>query len=914
MSANARPTRPLAWLAPLTCVLAVVLCLPAVTRADPSTFGAASFTTSFSTTQAGAHPDFTFGFQVNLDAESNPIEKLRDVRATLPAGLIGNTLTTPRCTAEQFQLFGCLPSAQIGFILMYFDIPEVNAPIPIALYNLTPMNKHLATFAGSFLFAKVVIQVDLSPSDQLVVTVEDLPTIIPIDGTTITIWGVPAANEHDEQRWRTQTGGPVPIYGEPENEGEERPVIGIEPTPADSPPTPFLTSATNCSSGPQQSMLELDSYQKPGEFIPAATSTTAALTGCDQLHFDPSIKVEPDTTQRDTPSGYDIDLQSPLDEGAFDLATPNLQSLSITLPAGTSLSPAVGVGLAGCADAQFAEVACPDASKVGSVTVSTPLLAEQLTGSIYIGSPTPQAMYRIFIHAAAKHVSINLSGVANPDPLTGQLTILFQDMPQLPFSEMQLHVFGGPQAAFSNPVACGPASASSLVTSYGGQQVSPSSAPFTVDDNGLHGACPATQSFAPSFQAGTTSPSAGHDSPLEVTVSRSDGQQSLHTISLSLPPGLLAKLSSAPQCPDEQATAGSCPAATEVGTAAIGAGAGAHPLWASGHVFLTGPYEGAPFGLSIVVPAIAGPFNLGEIVIRAKVLVDPHDLHITIASDPIPTIRSGIPLRVQTVHLSISRPGFIFNPTNCAARSIGGTFTSWEGASSSSSTPFQIAGCSGLPFKPGLKISSHSYSKANGAPLDLTLSSTPGQADVSSVVVQLPKQLQARLSTLQKACLLPIYEANPRSCPAESVMGQASILTPVLKSAMTGPIYLVSRGRSGSATLSMTLQAEGVSVDLTGTIGISAKNITSSSFTGLPDAPITTFSLHLAHGPHSLLGPNGSVCDAKLVMPTTITAQSGRRTKRNATISVGGCPKRKPAKKPKKVKKKAKPHKGKGKS
>jgi hypothetical protein len=866
--------------------------------ANPSSFGANSFTMSTDSAQAGAHSDLTVAFNLNLDGKGEPIGQLKDVQANLPTGFVGNPQSTPKCTAEEFQLVACKPAAQVGYVLIDFNLGGEDEPVPIALYNLAPVSGHLATLAGAFVFAKVVIQVDLAKdgTDDLSVKVQDLSTLLPVLGIGMRLWAVPAASSHDYERSRTQNGGPQGIYSE-ENEFGEREVIGIEPTPAGVAATPFLTSPTDCSASSLQGTLTLDSWQKPGEYTEALQAAMPARSGCEQLRMSPRIAVVPDTTQRDTPAGYDVDLHDPLDEAPFDLATPVLSKVAITLPAGTSLSPAVSSGLVGCTDGNFETGSCPEASTVGTVVVHTPLLSEPLTGAAYIGSSTSSAMYRIFISAAGHGVSLSLKGVASPDPNTGQLTITFEEIAQLPFEDLDLHLFGGAEAALANPAACGTATTTAQFTSYAGQSASPTSS-FQVDADGVGGACLTAQPFDPSFSMGTVSPQAGAFSPFTLTVSRSDGQQTLSTIDAQLPPGLLANLSGVPLCSDAQLALTQCPETSQIGTTTVGSGPGSHPLWLTGNVYLTGPYKGAPFGLAIVVHAIAGPFDLGTIVIRAQILIDPHDLHLTIVSDPLPQIRSGIPLRIQTLNLNIARPNFMLNPTNCSRRAIVGTSGSTQGASSSQSTPFRVGGCTGLPFKPKLAVATSAKASptGTGASFSLNLTSPAGQANIHSVVIRLPKQLQSRLSTLQDACPSAKFEANPSGCPANSTVGSAKIATRVLNSPLTGPVYLISHGQSGPPALSMVLHGEGITAELDGIVSITKQNVTRSAFDTLPDVPISSFDLSFPKGPHSLLGSTASLCSKKLAIPATIVGQNGAQIKESTTVSVSGCPRKHPKK------------------
>ena len=568
---------------------------------------------------------------------------------------------------------------------------DVNAqadtePAPVPLFNMTPDPGHVATLSGTFLFVTITIEVDVhspgsttcdSSTCQLVGTLSSASTLLTLEGSSLTLWGVPGDPSHDSQRC-----------------GENLAEPNCQPSAVSK--TPFLTNPTNCSAGGTASVTAT-SYQGESSTV---TIPTSPPTGCNQLSMSPTLSAGPDTSQADTPAGYDIDLGVPQNEQAYSLATPTVQNVSLTLPAGTALSPPVANGLQGCTDAQFAADSCPDASKVGTVAITTPVLPDQLTGSVYIGSPTPSQMYRLFIAASGDNVDLHLAGQAIPNPVTGQIRTVFDQNPQLPFSDLNLRLFGGPLAALANPETCGTFTTTSDITPWSapgsGSDATPSSS-FNI--TGCSG-----DRFAPSFTAGTTNATAGAFSPFTLTFSRGDSDQEFKSITATLPPGLFAKIAGVPLCSNAAANAGTCGAASKVGTATVGSGAGSHPLFLTGSVYLTGPYNGGAYGLATVVPAIAGPYNLGTVVVRQSLRIDPNDAHVTAVSDPFPTILKGVPLRIKTVNLSLNRPNFIVNPTSCGAMRIGAAITSVNGTTDSTSSPFAVGGCGSLPFFPSLAL------------------------------------------------------------------------------------------------------------------------------------------------------------------------------------------------------------------
>jgi hypothetical protein len=363
-----------------------------------------------------------------------------------------------------------------------------------------------------------------------------------------------------------------------------------------------------------------------------------------------------------------------------------------------------------------------------------------------------------------------------------------------------------------------------------------------------------------------------------------------------------------------EAGVGSCGSACQIGEAGVAAGPGTNPYYVNGKVYLTGPYKGAPFGLSIVNPAKAGPFDLGNVVVRAAIYIDPHTAQVTVISDPFPTIVKGVPTDIRSIYAVVDRPNFILNPTSCAPMSVSGTVTGVEGATVGLQSRFQVGGCGELPFKPGLSAStSGKASKANGASLHVKLvpphegpsqsASVRPEANIAKVKVELPKQLPAQLKTLQRACTAHVFNENPAQCPKESIVGMAVAKTPVLSNPLTGPAYFVSHGNEAFPQLVVVLQGEnGLVVELVGDTFINKKTgITSSTFAHVPDVPVSSFELTLPQGKYSALGANlpakakGSFCNQKMVMPTTFTAQNGAEIHQNTKIAVTGCKKAKTA-------------------
>ncbi|HXM86931.1 MAG TPA: hypothetical protein VN889_04800, partial [Solirubrobacteraceae bacterium] len=419
---------------------------------------------------------------------------------------------------------------------------------------------------------------------------------------------------------------------------------------------------------------------------------------------------------------------------------------------------------------------------------------------------------------------------------------------------------------------------------------SPSITPFIVDNDGKGGSCASSPPFSPTQSASNQTSTAGGNTSYAFTLRRPEGNQYLSQIKTTLPAGLVGAIPTATQCTEAQATSNTCPATSQIGTASAESGSGSAPFaFNNGAVYLTGPYQGAPFGLSIVVQANAGPFHLGPVTTRATLNIDPYTARVTTTAT-LPTIVAGIPIRLRAVTVSINKQGFLFNPTSCAAMATETTATSTQGATVAlPNAPFQVGNCSALKFKPAfIAKSSALTSKANGASLETTINEVPGQANIKSVKVQLPKQLPSRLTTLQKACPAATFEANPYNCPSGSFVGGARANTPTLPGKLTGPAILVSHANAAFPDLDLVMEANGVRAILVGNTEIK-KGITTTTFASTPDVPVSSITVNLPLGGHSALAANGNLCANALVMPTTITGQNGTVVKQNTKIAVANC-------------------------
>jgi hypothetical protein len=884
--------------APLSVVVALVCATPASAfHSTPTGFGFHSFEASVTGTQAGSHPDVTVAFELNdaLNGGGNlePVGgEVENLYVNAPPGLVGNPNAAPQCTRQELESQaegGCPADTQVGVASSSLGLsgPIASPFTGIHVYNMVPPPGAPAEFAFILDFVHVFLDAGVRSGGDYGITehADHLPQY-GILSNTITLWGIP---------------------GEHNGSGST---------------TPLLTLPTSCEE-PLTFSAEADTWEEPNQFA-HASALTPAITGCGRLvHFTPSISAAPDTSAADTPTGLTVDVRSPQGLNPEGLATSGIKDTTVTLPESVVINPGQAAGLVACqpdeeglgGETDEGPPECPAASKVGTVEIETPLLKDTLKGNVYVLQSNPPNL-QLLLAASAEGVNVKLVGDVHLDETTGRLTTTFdgnppsfEGTPDLPFTELRLSFSGGAQAALATPTQCGIYTTTSDFTPWSSPfipDVFPSSS-FAIDSGPDGSACPSSPSpFAPSMIAGSTTDQAGGFTDFSLLLQRGDGQQRIEKLQFKAPQGLSGMISSVPLCPEPQASAGTCSAASQIGHAVVTSGPGPYPLVLPQPddpelpIYLTGPYKGAPFGLSIVTPVIAGPFNLGTIVTRASIAVDPHTAQITITTDPLPQIVKGVPTDLRSIDSVIDRPGFMVNPTNCDPQSFSGTATSAQGSVAAISSPFQVGSCRSLEFAPKFQASIDAQStKADGERLTTKLAypnATPGtQANITKVKVDLPIQLPSRLTTLQKACLASVFEANPASCPPQSIVGQAKVITPLLPVPLTGPAYFVSHGGEAFPSLTIVLQGDGVTVDLIGTTFISKAGITSTTFEATPDTPFNTFELTLPQGKFSALGANlppsakYSFCGQKLKMPTLFVAQNGLEIRQSTPISVTGC-------------------------
>jgi hypothetical protein len=850
------------------------------------------------TQQASGHPDLSVTtFDFAKAANGAPVEQPRDVVVELPPGQVGAPSATPTCNQTQLETHECPAESQLGLLTLELELQEEEFELTAPLYNMEAPPGVLAQFGALVITTSVhlVASVRSEPDYGVNVTVRNTPQALPFHLVKTTFWGVPADESHDGERTCPgQFGGSCPS----------------------NPPQvlPFLTNPSACTPT-SIAFGHADSWQDIGAFADASagnfngSAEPIGITGCDAVDFQPTVKARPTTNLADSPSGLDVNIHLPQNQSPEGLAEAQLKDATLDLPPGMTVNPSSAAGLEGCDPSQIGlttpvgqlpahfnltKTSCPDASRLGTVRLTTPLLTNPLQGEMYLARPHQNpfgsllGLYLV-VEDPRTGVLIKIAGKATPDPQTGQLSVSFPQNPQLPFEDLDVELFPGSRGALKTPATCGSFTTNSEMVPWTAPE-GPTRHPtdsFEIASGAGNSACPASESSAPNqptFTAGTTDPAAGAFSPFVLKLSRPDGSQPIKGIDTTLPKGLLGRLAGIPYCPDrdlaaavakagaqEQASA-SCPAASQVGTVNIGVGAGSTPFYAPGKAYLAGPYKGAPLSLAIVTPAVAGPFDLGTVVVRNALQVDPVTTQIHVVSDPIPTILQGIPLDIRSIAVNIDRPDFTLNPTSCEQTSVTGSALSIFGQSAALTSPFQIGGCNALGFKPALAIDLKGGTKRAEYPaLTAVLKTRRGDANIAKAVVSLPHSEFLAQEHIKTICTRVQFAAD--SCPAKSIYGQATAVSPLLDKPLSGPVYLRSSDHK-LPDLVADLNGQ-IRVTLDGRID-SVNGGIRNSFEVVPDAPVSKFVLRMRGGGKSLLVNSRNLCASPSRAAVQLDGQNGK--------------------------------------
>jgi hypothetical protein len=862
-------------------LLALVLVLSwGVVIAPGSAWAAGEITlykTETSSTQAGGHPDITveseFGGQSLFEGVNDP----RSIATHLPTGLIGNPHAIPTCSLNAFSQHECPPSSQVGTALVYAFLGESIAPI----YNMEPKPDQAGLLAFYLQESGTQQYVELSARTESDYGLDSISSTIyhlfGIHRLRVELWGVPAAPAHNEYRFKP----PVLHDCQPGS----CPYGGAE---AGVPPQPFLSNPTACGEALEGSM-DVEFYDQSTAH---AAAPWPATTGCAQLAFNPSLTVKPTTTQADSASGLDVDLQVPQIANPFTPSPSEIRGATVTLPEGVSINPNAADGKTACLDSETGigtrgPAHCPEYSKVGTLSIDSSALPGPIPGAIYLGEPKPGDPYRLILAADGYGTHVKLAGSAKADSQTGQVVVAFEDLPQSPLTDFNMHFFGSERGLLATPTRCGTYPVVSQFRPCDAALANQSSTSFFEVTSGPGGSsCPgATRPLAPQLFAGSVNPTAGRHAPFRLEVSRGDGEQNLSSLTVSTPPGFSGTLKGIPYCPDsvvaglpersglaELAQPG-CPAASQIGTATVGAGAGDHPLYVPGKVYLAGPYKGAPLSLVTVVPAVSGPYDLGNVAVRAALQVNPVTARVTAVSDPFPQILGGIPLRLRSIRIELDRPEFALNPTNCRPLATEATIAGTEGASAPVSSHFQVGNCAILPFGPKLALHLGGGVNRRGHPsIKATLTAMPGEANISQVAVAMPKGELLDQAHVGNPCTRVQFAAG--NCPASSLLGTAEAVTPLLDNPLKGNVYLRSNPAHKLPDIVADLHGQ-INIELAGKIDSVHKGSLRTTFEGVPDAPVTKFTLNLAGGKKGLLQNEASLCTSRKSASAKMIGQNG---------------------------------------
>ncbi len=922
-----------------------------------------SFHFGSSSGEAGAHANWVLSFDFDHEQNGETFNDLRTVVNEFPEGFDASDTAVPTCS--QAQLLATNPLATEGYVPdcpVASQVGQISSEIFVTgstpyqltfpVYNMEVTNFGTTAEVGYKVvdLFTLISQAVVRPTDEgLTAVTANVPKHGEAHNITVTLWGVPAASEHDPERGAVCGGtGEIPPVCRNELGGPQEARIAVKP---------FLSNPTSCV-GPFTANMHALSWEEPKEQEdewPHASVTAGAIGECERVPFEPSMEVLPSTRAAESPSGLNVSLVVPQTwENQFAISTSNLKDTQVALPEGMTANPSLAAGLGSCSPQQYASetfssppgAGCPEESKIGSIEIETPLLAEKIGGAVYIATPydnlpefgTPEhpggSLLALYVVAkdSERGILIKVAGKIEPNLTTGQLVTTFENTPQQPFSRFTLKFRPGATAPLVSPPACGTYTTRGSLTPWSSEEhgapgeppriVSPPrqvSTSFQVTEGVHGGSCPSggVPPFKPQVIAGTQNNAGGSYSPFYLRLTREDGEQELVKFSTTLPPGLTGNLSSVALCSDasiehaklvtgaQEETEPSCPAASEIGRTIVEAGVGTVLAQNPGKVYLAGPYNGAPLSVVSITSAKVGPFDLGTVVIRFALNINPLTAQVEISgtqSDPIPHIIDGIVVHVRNIRVYMEREKFILNPTDCAPLSVtiaatgsGSNYAiSADQQTINVTDPFQAANCASLGFKPSVTATTTGKtSRAKGASLTIKVvypkTAQGTQSNIAKFKVDLPKQLPSRLTTLQKACIDRVFQTTPADCPAASRVGYARAITPILPVPLEGPAYFVSHGGAKFPELIMVLQGYGLTIDVHSETFINKQGITSGTVNAAPDQPVTTFELTLPQGSNSALAANGNLCKAKLTMPTALVGQNHDEIHTTTPIHTTNC-------------------------
>jgi hypothetical protein len=885
-----------------TVALGVVGVSPATAVYEHITPGFNFFNVTTSSVQAGGHPDLEFAFEFRYDDETEcPSECLfpRFSRVDMPTGFIGNPHVTPRCSLSDFAAQKCPSDSQVGTFLI-----ELGGSFKpwVGVYNLQTRvdQAGLLGFTAGVIGLPFLLELTGRTDSDYGLRTETSPLLrFPLPGVQrINLWGVPQSAVHDVNRFVVPIVGagicqaPLSI-GCPSATGGESPTFA----PSSSALAPFLQNPVICGV-PLSVIGTLLYHSNAGERAgPRGEGEVPwpEMTGCNQMSFTPSVVGKPTTTSADTASGLDTSLKVPQTQSAETPAPSEIRKVRVTLPPGFTINPNAADGKVACPDAlsgigTLGPADCPEFSKIGTLMLDVAALPAPIPGALYLAEPRPGEPYRVLLTASGFATNVKLLGRADPDPQTGQISIVFDNLPQSPLQEFDLHVFGSERGLLATPSHCGTYTMEGEFVPWNDKLSTRFTKSLITVDSGPNGMpCPiGPRPLAPQFRMGAANNTAGTSSPLSISLTRSDGEQNLTGVTFKAPLGALDSLKGVSYCPqsaldvlanptysgaaEQQASA--CPPSSLIGTVVAGAGAGSHPLYVSGKAYLAGPYKGAPVSIIAVVPAVSGPYDLGVVATRIATYVDPVTARVTAISDPLPQILEGVPLRVRSILVNLDRPNFALNPTNCDPLSSEATVLGNEGGVASLTANFQVANCADLAYGPKLGLTLTGGVRRRGHPAThATFVAGPGEANTRMVSVALPAGELLDNAHIGTICTRVQFAAD--NCPPGSLIGTAEATTPLLDDPLEGKVYL----RSSSNELpDVAVDLEGqIDVELTGRIDTARNGALRTNFETVPDAPVRTFKLDLMGGSKGLLINSKSLCGQAKHAKVKMIGQNGAR-------------------------------------
>ncbi len=847
-----------ALVAGFACLAVVATIAPsAQAQFDVSSFGASVSLNGEFSRQAGAHADLRTRFDFTRNPDTGNVEgNMKDVRVNLPPGFVGDPTAVPACPVKKLiravraegYLSDCPNESQIGFALIRAGKETYGKPV----FNLTHPDETPGLFGINVNTFPVYIEPTIRPGDYGISALSARTTQIePLEVVDVTLWGVPGDHETGVQQRR-----------------------------------PFMTNATSCL-GPVEFGVEANSWEEPGHMSAMSTATDIdgaplVFSGCDRLTLEPTIVAQPGTHRAASPSGLNVDIKVPQNEGPDGLATAHVRKIVTRFPQGVTVSTSAVAGLGACSQGQIGiddnnSPSCPDSSKLGNVTIRTQLLEKPIEGDVYLARQKENpfgSTFAVYLVGRGPGFYLKIPGELNVDKETGQLSTVFADLPQQPFEEAHLDFRGGPTAPLTTPDSCGTYLTRTEFTSWASPTPVFVDNPMVINEN-----CSGGGSFNPSLQAGVASPVAGANSPLTLRVRRLDGEQNLSRLEFKLPEGELAKLKGVEVCPEAVAPSGACGPKSQVGISTTAIGTGAFPLFVPQPgkdptaLYLAGPYKGAPYSLITKVPAQSGPFDFGNIIVRTAINLDPVTTQVIAKSDPLPQILEGVPIQYRDVRIEVQKPDFTVNPTSCEQRAVTTTITSVNGAVAHPSVPSKVGDCASLNFGPKLAFKlKGGTNRGDFQALTATLSTGRKEANIAKVAVTLPHSEFLEQAHIGTVCTRVQFAA--KKCPDASIYGTARAITPLLDQPLEGPVYLRS---SNHALPDLVAQLNGqFNIELAGRIDSKNGGIR-NTFEVVPDAPVSKFVLKMKGGEKSLLVNSRNLCKAPSRAEVKMVGQNGMR-------------------------------------